>query len=347
MNERGFAADNQAGAHPEVLEALAAANAGHAPSYGADPWTARAHDAIRAHLGDHAEPFLVFNGTAANVLALRACCRSWEAVICAQSAHLHVDECAAPEVVGHVKLLTVPAPHGKLTPELVTPLLVRAGDEHAVQPRVVSIAQSTELGTVYTVQEISALAALCRERGLLLHMDGARVFNGAVARGASLREMVTDAGVDVLSLGGTKIGLLGAEATVFLRPELARDVRYLRKQSMQLASKQRFLAAQVEVLLTTGLWERAARHANAMAARLAAAVRDVPGVTITNEVTANAVFAVLDAPVTERLQRDWHFYVWDETTGEVRWMTSWDTTEDDVDRFAAAIRDAVVAAAAR
>jgi threonine aldolase len=341
MNARGFASDNHAGAHPEVLDAVAAASTGHAPSYGADAWTARAHGAIRAHLGDHAEPFLVFNGTAANVLALRACCRPWEAVICAQTAHLHVDECAAPEVVGHVKLLTVPTRDGKLTPDLVTPLLVRAGDEHAVQPRVVSITQSTELGTVYSVDEVRALAALCRERGLLLHMDGARVFNGAVACGATLREMVTDAGVDVLSLGGTKIGLLGAEATVFLRPELARDVKYLRKQSMQLASKQRFLAAQVEVLLTTDLWERAARHANAMAARLADAVRGIDGVTITNDVAANAVFAVLDPAATARLHRDWHFYVWDETTGEVRWMTSWDTTEDDVDRFAADVRAAV------
>jgi threonine aldolase len=343
MNARGFGSDNHAGAHPEVLEAVAGANAGHAPSYGADDWTARAHAAIRAHLGDHAEPFLVFNGTAANVLALRACCRSWEAVICAQTAHLHVDECAAPEVVAHVKLLTVPTPDGKLTPELVTPLLVRRGDEHAVQPRVVSITQSTELGTVYAVDEVRALAALCREHGLLLHMDGARVFNAAVACGATLREMVTDAGVDVLSLGGTKIGLLGAEATVFLRPELARDVKYLRKQSMQLASKQRFLGAQFEVLLASDLWERAARHANAMAARLADAVRGIEGVTVTNDVAANAVFAVLDPAATERLQRDWRFYVWDETTGEVRWMTSWDTTEDDVDRFAADVRAAVAA----
>jgi threonine aldolase len=337
MNPRGFASDNYAGVHPEALAAIAAANADHAPAYGEDDWTARARDAIRAHVGEQAEAFLVFNGTGANNVCLASLCRPWESVICAASAHLNVDESTTPETVGGFKLQTVATPDGKLTPELAATKLVRIGDEHAAQPRVISITQSTELGSVYSVAEIAALAALAHANDLYLHVDGARIFNGAVACGATLREMLTDAGVDAFSLGGTKIGLMGAEAAVFLRPELAANTKYVRKQLMQLASKQRFLAAQIELLLSTDLWQRAAAHANAMAARLATAVRDIPGVTVTNAPQANALFAVLDPEVTAELQRDWRFYVWDEHTGEVRWMTSWDTTEDDVDRFAAAI----------
>ena len=340
MNPRGFASDNYAGAHPDVLAAVLAANADHAPAYGDDPWTAAAHAALRTALGDQATPFIVFNGSAANVLCLSTLCRSFEAVICADTAHIHVDECGAPEMVGRVKLLTVPTPDGKLTPDLVAPLVQRIGDEHAIQPRAVSITQSTELGTVYSVEEIRALSALCREHALLLHVDGARIFNGAAACGTSLRELLTDAGVDAVSLGATKIGGLGAEAAVFLRPGLAEHVKYARKQTLQLASKHRFLAAQITALLTDDLGLRNARHANAMAQRLAEALGPVAGVRITQAPQANAVFAVLDPAATRALQEDWRFYVWDETTGEVRWMTSWDTTADDVDRFAAAVGQA-------
>ncbi len=337
---RGFASDNHAPVHPEVMEAIAAANDGHAAAYGGDPWTARAQQRFREHFGPSARAFPVFNGTGANVLCLDALTQPWQAIVCARTAHLHVDECGAPERAGR-KLLVVDTPDGRLTPELVAPLLVRIGDEHAVQPRLISIAQSTELGTVYPPDAVRSLADWAHAHGMLLHVDGARLCNAAASLGVSLRELTTDAGVDAVSFGGTKIGLMGAEAVVLLRPEVADGFKFRRKQAMQLASKMRYISAQLEALLAGELWERSARNANAMAQRLADAVRGVAGVRITQPVEANAVFAVLDPAATERLQRDWEFYVWDENTGEVRWMTAWDTEPDDVDRFAADVRAAV------
>jgi threonine aldolase len=333
---RGFVSDNQAGVHPEVMAAIAAANEGHAPSYGADAWTARAQERFREHFGPDIRAFLVFNGTAANVLCLEALTEPWEAAICARSAHLHVDECGAPERAGR-KLLTVDAPDGRLTPELIEPLIVRVGDEHVVQPRVVSVAQSTELGTRYPPEDLAALAEWAHARGMLLHVDGARLCNAAAALGLPLRALTTDAGVDAVSFGGTKNGLLGGEAVLLLNAGVGEGFKFRRKQAMQLASKMRYIAAQFDSLLAGDLWLRSAAHANEMAQRLAAKVEQLPGVTITQPVEANAVFAVLDPAVTERLQRDWPFYVWDEATGEVRWMTAWDTTPEDVDAFAAAI----------
>jgi threonine aldolase len=335
MSGRGFASDNHAGALPEVLDAIARANAGHAVSYGGDDWTARVEELFRRSFGADARAILVFNGTGANVVALQALCRPFEGVVCAATAHLNVDECGAPERVAGLKLLPVETPDGKLTPALVESRLVRFGDEHAVQPRVVSITQSTELGTVYALDEIRALAEQAHEHGMLLHVDGARLANAAVALGASLSDVTTDAGVDVVSFGGTKNGLLLGEAVVFLRAGLGDEVAFLRKQSMQLASKMRFIAAQFEVLLTDGLWQRPASHANAMAARLAEAVAGIPGVRVTQPVEANAVFAVVPPGVAAPLEERWHFYTWDERSGEVRWMCSWDTTEEDVDAFAA------------
>ncbi|MBV9194060.1 MAG: low specificity L-threonine aldolase [Solirubrobacterales bacterium] len=338
---RGFASDNAATIHPEVLAAIAAANTGHARGYGEDPFTEAVERRFAEHFGAHARTFLVFNGTAANVLCLRAACRPWEAVICAETAHLNVDECGAPEAIAGVKLLTVPSEHGKLTPELVTRLHSRVGDEHAVQPRLVSISQCTELGTVYTVAELRALAQTAHDHGLLLHLDGARLGNAAAALGVSLRAVTTDAGVDLVSFGGTKNGLLAGEAVVVLAPGLADGFPYLRKQSLQLASKMRFLAVQFDALLRDDLWLRCARQANAMASRLADAVGDTPGVTITRPVQANAVFATLAVEATRRLQDQFAFYVWDESRGEVRWMCAWDTTEEDVDAFAAAVTAAL------
>ena len=332
---RSFASDNYAGALPEVLDAIAAANSGHAPAYGADEWTKRAEGRFRDEFGDDARAYLVFNGTGANVVALRALTNPWDAVVCAETAHLNVDEGGAPERIGGLKLLTVATPDGKLTPELVAPKLVRFGDEHAVQPRVISITQSTELGTVYTPDEIQALADLGHEQGMLLHVDGSRLANAAAALDVPLRAITTDAGVDALSFGGTKNGLVLGEATVLLRAGLGEGIEYLRKQSMQLASKMRFLAAQFDALLDDERWRRSAAHANAMARRLAEGVAGVDGVRVTQSVDANAVFAVLPPGVAERLQQRWRFYVWDETTGEVRWMCSWDTSPQDVDAFAA------------
>jgi threonine aldolase len=340
----GFASDNYAGALPEVLDAIAAASSGHAPAYGNDEWTARVEGRFRDEFGADARAYLVFNGTGANVVGLRALTNPWDAVVCAETAHLNVDEGGAPERVGGLKLLTVATPDGKLTPDLVRPKLARFGDEHAVQPRVISITQSSELGTVYSVDEVRALADLAHDQGLLLHVDGARLANAAAGLDVPLRALTTDVGVDAVSFGGTKAGLVLGEAIVLLRPGLGEGVEYLRKQSMQLASKMRFLAAQFEALLTDSLWVRPAAHANAMAARLAATLAAVDGVEITQPVQANAVFAVIPPAVTKRLRERWHFYVWDERSGEVRWMCSWDTTEEDVDAFAADVRAAVGAA---
>jgi threonine aldolase len=282
----------------------------------------------------------VFNGTGANVVGLRSMLRPWQGVVCAESAHLNVDEGGAPEALAGIKLLTVPTPDGKLTPALVDRRIVRIGDEHVVQPGVVSITQSTELGTLYTVEEMAALGEHAHARGMLFHVDGSRLANAAAALDVGLGDITAGVGADVVSFGGTKIGLLAGEIVVVLRPELTEALPYLRKQSMQLASKMRFVSAQLDALLTDDLWRRAAGHANAMARRLAEAVAG--HVTITQPVQANVVFAILPAEATAALQQDFRFYVWDERTGEVRWMCAWDTSEEDVDAFAAAIAGVAV-----
>ncbi|MFZ0091913.1 MAG: beta-eliminating lyase-related protein [Solirubrobacteraceae bacterium] len=337
---KSFASDNYAPAHPDVLAALAVANEGHAPAYGADPWTRRAEEVLRGHFGPDAETLLVFNGSGANVLALRAVCRPWEAVICTTVAHVNVDEGGAPERIAGVKLLTAPTSDGKLTPADVRALATRIGDEHAVQPRLVTITQSTELGTRYAPDEIAALARTVHDLGLRLHVDGARLANAAAALGAQLAAITTDVGVDVLTLGATKNGALLGEAVVFLDPALADGARYLRKQTLQLASKGRFLAAQFVAMFEGDLWRRLAEHANAMAARLAGRVAEIPGITLTQKVQANAVFAVLPRDAADAVRPAWPFYDWDERTGEVRLMCSWDTTSEDVDAFARALSEA-------
>ena len=335
---RGFASDNSATVHPQVLAAIADVNVGHAFGYGHDEFTQRVEALIAGQFGAGARAFLVFNGTAANVLSLRAACRPWGAVICSESSHLNVDEGGAPEAIAGVKLLTVAGEHGKLTPALVQERIARVGDEHAVQPRVVSISQCTELGTLYSVEETRVLADLAHSHGLIVHMDGARLSNAAAALGRPLSALTADAGVDILSFGGTKNGLLGAEAVVIVNTELAEGFQYLRKQSLQLASKMRYLAAQFSALLTDELWLQCATQANAMAARLAQGVGSVPGVKITRPVQTNAVFARLPLDATAALKEQFAFYTWDESAGEVRWMCSWDTTEEDVESFTAAIR---------
>jgi threonine aldolase len=339
MPERGFASDNSATIHPEVLAAIARVNVGHAFGYGHDEYTRSVEAKLQAEFGDDARAFFVFNGSAANVLSLRAACRPWEAAIVADTGHLNVDECGAPEAIAGVKLLSVPAVDGKLTPDTVAARITRIGDEHAVQPRVVSISQCTELGTIYTPAEITQLAELAHSEGLVLHVDGARLSNAAAALRVPLHALTTDVGVDILSFGGTKNGLLGGEAVVVLAPALAAGFDYLRKQSLQLASKMRFLAAQFEALLSDELWRRCAENANRMARRLAGAVRDVPGVHVTRPVQANAVFATLPRPAIDALQERFAFYIWDEAADEVRWMCSWDTTQDDVDAFAGAVTE--------
>lgn len=334
---RGFASDNYAGIHPEILAAIAEANVDHQTAYGDDVVTAQLQDVIAEHFGPSARVFPVFNGTGANVVALQAMTERWEAVVCAQSAHIHADEGGAPEKMAGLKLWTVPGVQGKLTPELVSTQVFDIGFVHRAQPTVVSITQSTEMGTVYSVDELRALVDHAHAQGLQVHMDGARIANAAARLGVSLRAMTTDIGIDALSLGGTKNGAMLSEAVVTFSDELAAKVPFIRKTSMQLSSKMRFISAQLLALLTDDLWRRNAEHANAMADRLAAGVAAITGVTLTSTVQANAVFAILPAEVTRRLQEQFHFYVWNHMTGEVRWMCSWDTTEEDVDSFVAAI----------
>jgi threonine aldolase len=338
---RGFGSDNHAGVHPEILAAIAAANQGHAGSYGADPWTERAGAVFRRHFGPDSRAFCVFNGSGANVAAIDALTGPQEAVICTDVAHMHVDECGAPERIAGTKLLTVANRHGKLEAGDVARWEARRGDEHQAQPRVVSITQSTELGTVYTVEETEAIAEAAHALGMYLHVDGARLANAAAALGLSLAALTTEAGVDAVSFGGTKNGLLGGDAVVFCRPELGERFAFTRKQLLQLASKMRFVSAQFEVLLGGELWLENARHANAMAARLAAAVEPLEAVEIAHPVEANVVFARLPRPAIDELLGEHVFYVWDEEANEVRWMCAWDTTPEDVDEFAAAVAAAV------
>ncbi|NUR58682.1 MAG: low specificity L-threonine aldolase [Catenulispora sp.] len=338
-DRRGFASDNYAGIHPEILEAIAVANGGHQVSYGEDVYTEHLRQVFRGHFGDRAEAFPVFNGTGANVVALDAMSERWGSVIAAATAHINVDECGAPEKMGGLKLLTVETPDGKLTPDLIDTHAWGWGDQHRAQPLVVAITQATELGTCYTPEEIKAISGHCHDRGMKVFLDGSRLANAAATLNRPFREFTTDAGVDVLTFGGTKNGLLAGECIVVLNPDAAHGVMYLRKMSMQLASKMRFVSAQFEALLDGDLWLRNASHSNAMAQRLATAIRDLPGIQITQPVQANAVFAILPPEVTERLQKRFRFYTWNEHTGEVRWMCSFDTTEEDIDTFAAALRE--------
>ncbi|MFF5262769.1 threonine aldolase family protein [Actinomadura viridis] len=332
---RGFASDNHAGVHPEVLIALTNANEGHQPAYGDDEHTERLREVMRRHFGEQAQTYPVFNGTGANVVGLQAMSERWSSVLCTESSHINVDECGAAEKVAGLKLVPIPTPDGKLTPELVDRYAWGWGDPHHAQPRIVSITQNTELGTVYTPEEVTAIAACAHERGMLLHMDGARLSNAAAALDVPPRAFTTDAGVDVLTYGGTKNGAMAGEAVVVLNPGAVHGMEFLRKMGMQLASKMRFVSAQLLALLDGDLWLRNAAHANAMAQHLAAAVRAVPGVRITQPVEANAVFAIIPRDVAGRLRERYAFSTWDERTGEVRWMCSFDTTEEDVAAFAA------------
>jgi threonine aldolase len=343
---RGFASDNRSGAHPDVLAAIARANDGHAASYGEDGWTAHADEVFREHFGPDARAFAVFNGTAANVLAIDALTRPHEAVICAERAHLAVDEAGAPERIAGVKLLTLSTTGGKISPADLGRWEARRGDQHHSQPRVVSVSQATEVGTVYSVAEVAAVADAAHDLGMLFHVDGARIANAAVSLGVSLRELTLDAGVDVLSFGATKNGGLFGDAVVFLRPGMSDGFDWVRKQGMQLASKTRFISAQLAAMLgEEELWRRTAGHANEMALRLASGVTRIEGVELEHPVEANGVFARVPGEATERLMRELPgehpFYVWDEERDVVRWLCSWDTTEEDVAGLIDALRAAL------
>ncbi len=338
---RGFASDNNAGVHPRVLDALRTANRGHAVAYGDDVYTETAVGLFRERFGERAEVFFVFGGTGANVSALANVTRPFEAVVCAETAHINVDECGAPERFTGCKLIDLPTPDGKLTPELVEPALTGFGVEHHVQPRVVSVTQATELGTVYTVEELKRLSDFAHGRGMLLHADGARLANAAAHLDVSLKELTADAGVDVLSFGGTKNGMMYGEAVVFFDAGLAEGYRFVRKQCAQLPSKMRFVAAQFTALLGEDLWRETAAHANRCAQLLAAELRSVPQVRVTQAVESNAVFVVIPPDAVARLREHYFFYVWNEQTSEVRLMCSFDTTEGDVLELVAAVKEIV------
>ena len=338
---RSFASDNNAGIHPEIIKAIALANEGHVVGYGADPYTANAVHKFREHFGADAEVFFVFNGTGANVLSLQALTRSYHAVLCSASAHIYTDECGAPEKFSGCKLVPLTPTNGKIDVEQIRHAYHGIGDEHHVQPKVISITQSTETGTLYRPQEIQALARFAHEHDLLLHLDGARIANAAAALGQTLRQATRDLGVDVLSFGGTKNGIMGGEAVVFFNPKLAGDFLYWRKQSMQLASKMRFISVQLAALLNGDLWLTNARHSNRMAKLLEQEIRDIPRVKIVYPVEANGVFAQVPPDAIPKLQTRYFFYVWDEEQSIVRWMCSFDSTEQDVRDFAKFVRDTV------
>jgi threonine aldolase len=333
-----FASDNYAGVHPEVMQALAQANQAHAPAYGADEITERAVAKFRALFGESIEVFFAYNGTGANVLGLSALTQSYNAIICSDLAHINVDESTAPEKFMGCKLMTIPTRDGKIYPQEIEARIQRIDDQHHPQAKVISISQTTEYATVYTIDEVKAIAAVARKYNLYLHMDGSRISNAAVALGRDFREFTIDAGVDVLSFGGTKNGMMFGEAVIFFKPELARQFKYIRKQSMQLHSKMRFISSQFEALLTNDLWKRNATHANHMAKLLEGELRSA-GIALTQSVDANGLFALMPQPITEAMQQENYFYVWNEKTGEVRMMCAFDTTEETVKNFGRKLRE--------
>lgn len=338
---RSFASDNNAGVHPEIMAAIAAANEGHVIAYGEDLFTRRAVAKFREHLGKDTEVYFVFGGTGANVLGLKAVTEPYHAVICAHTAHINVDECGAPEKFTGCKLLPVITGDGKLNVQQIKPLLYGIGFEHHVQPRVISISQSTEMGTVYRPREIKKLADFAHQHDMFLHVDGARLANAAVSLKLGLREITRDAGVDILSFGGAKNGMMYGEAVVFFDRRLAADFKYLRKQGTHLPSKMRFISAQFETLLSRDLWRRNAAHANRMAQVLAGELSRIPKIVITQRVESNGVFAIVPPKYVPLLQNEYFFYVWNEESSEVRFMTSFDTTEEDIRAFVSLVRKIV------
>ncbi len=338
MTKRGFASDNNAGVHPEILKELSASNEGHAIGYGSDIYTERALELFRMHLGEETTTFFVFTGTAANVLGLSAVTRSWNSVIAASTAHLEQDECGAPEKFLGCKVLTVDTPDGKLNSKLIETHLHGFDFEHHSQPKVVSVTQSTEMGTVYTPYEIKEIADFVHSKGLMLHMDGARISNAAVYLDQPFRAFTTDAGVDILSFGGTKNGLMFGEAVCFLRPGLTSDFKYIRKQGMQLGSKMRYISAQYIAWFGNDLWKTCAAHANRMARILADRLEQFREVQITQKVESNGIFIIIPEELARKLQQHYFFYPWNEKISEYRLMTSWDTQEEDIEGFIALLK---------
>lgn len=330
---RGFASDNNAGIHPDILREIEKVNIGHVTGYGSDIYTENARQLFREQLGENADVFFVFTGTAANVLGISGVVKSWNSIITAFTAHMEQDECGAPEKYTGCKVLTVDTPDGKITPGMIVKHMHGLGFEHHSQPGVVSVTQSSEMGTVYSIEEIKRLAGYVHENGMFLHMDGARIANAAVSLDRPFKDFTTDAGVDILSFGGTKNGMMIGEAVCFLKPGLSDDFKYIRKQGMQLASKMRYISAQFTAWFRDDLWKKCASHSNSMAKLLAERLAPVSEIRITQKVESNGVFVIIPHEVAERVRRKYFFYPWDEHTSEYRLMTSWDTTEEDIENF--------------
>jgi threonine aldolase len=338
MIKKTFASDNYAGVHPDILSAIAKANQGHASSYGADEYTASAVSMFKKLFGESTEVFFAYNGTGANVLGLSALVNSFNSIICSDLAHINVDESTAPEKFMGCKLVSIPTKDGKIYPDEIEARIIRIDDQHHPQFKVISISQTTEYGTAYSVDEVKAISRVAKKNNLFLHMDGSRISNAAVSLGKDFREFTIDAGVDVLSFGGTKNGMMFGEAVLFFKPELAQYFKYIRKQGMQLHSKMRFISAQFEALLSNELWKKNAAHANRMAKLLEAELKE-SGVQLTQSVDANGIFALMTAEVIEELQKEHFFYVWNEKTNEVRLMCSFDTTEEEIKRFGKKLKE--------
>lgn len=339
--KKSFASDNYAGIHPDILKAISDANVGHSKAYSQDNYTQEAMELFKHHFGNDIDVYFVCTGTAANVLGLSALIKPYQGIICAESAHINVDECGAPENYMGSKLLTIPTNNGKLTVRDIKLQLINIGDQHKVQPRVISITQGTELGTVYTPEEVREITQFAHENDLLVHMDGARLANAAVSLGVNFSAITKEVGIDLLCFGGTKDGMMLGEAVIFFNKDLSKDFKYIRKQGMQLVSKMRFISAQFIALLTDNLWFKNAKHANDMAQLLADNIRKIPQIKISKAVQANAVFAYVDPKIISILQEKYPFYIWDEVTSEVRWMTSWDTTKQDILDFVEFVKQVI------
>jgi threonine aldolase len=336
---KGFASDNNSGVHPTIFKAMEAANTGHVTSYGTDRYTQKAIKIFKEKFGPETEVYFVFNGTGANVLGLSTVTQSFNSIICAETAHIQEDECGAPEKFTGCKLLPVEPVNGKLTPERIQQHLKGFDFEHHSQPRVISISQVTEMGTIYQPEEIKMLAALAHNNNMLLHMDGARIANAAVALNLDFKTFTKDCGVDILSFGGTKNGMMLGEAVLFFNPGLTRSTKYIRKQSMQLYSKMRFVGAQFIAYFENDLWKETASHSNKMAKLLEAEIKKIAAIKLTQPVEANGVFAIVPPEIIQPLQEKFFFYMWNEAISEVRWMTSFDTTEEEIFEFTGLIKE--------
>ena len=335
---RSFASDNNSGVHPLVMEALNRANIDHSLGYGDDKWTEEAVAKIKETFTPNCVPLFVFNGTGSNVVALQLMTRPYHSIFCAETAHIYVDECGSPVKMTGCQIRPIATPDGKLTPELMQSYLHGFGDQHHSQPRALYISQCTELGTIYTPEELKRLTDFAHLNGMYVHMDGARLSNAVAYLGCDPRDITSRVGIDVLSFGGTKNGMMFGEAVVFFNPEVAKEVQYIRKQLMQLHSKTRFIAAQFSAVLKHDLWLKTAGHANRMARMLANEAAKIPGIRITQEVQGNEVFAIIPRDKITKLQSECFFYIWDENASEVRWVCSFDTTESDIIEFVNLLR---------